>query len=626
MSRKKETIRVSLLLVIILSGFVQIKPVKIEATTEPFFILKAITNGGGTRPDLLFFLKQHCARIGIDIQIYTFEWPTFLGMIRGDIDNYNFDIFCVNMVGFAGDPDWSKVYGENGTLNLGGYDTSMDWEEELGTGRNEWYLQTGIELMPPESEERVQHYWAWQQYMMDKILPIQTLFNPNSLMATWSNLQGFDYAEGLLPSWGKMSFTGLHTGQHSQDELIINGKDYDSINPLISWKCNYDISNLILDRAIWYDSQLNVYPHLATDVLLINDTYIRINIREGVKWHSDPDGFFTNEYLDVDDFYFTYYAFKHLSDSSQLFKWIKDVVKVDQYTLDIFIDEDPDTIENDNFAPFQKYLEVAILPEHYLNQTQLPDGQTPDTADASWGKFDSDGFGTGLFEFDSHEEGVQTTLSVVSDCWYLDPLVDKSDMDFINRFGDFTGGLNKLRIRNLPFRVAQLAEFEIGKIDMVPVSRLLDKRDEYLQDPNFEIHSRFSNILEYFGYNMRENRDHIGSRDPCPNDPTITIGLAVRKAISYALDVDEINEVLFRGEYLQTNLPFYETLAKWKNPNIIRYDHDLDEARRYMVLANYTSGVQEPDTLEWWEITGIVLTSVFIAGVIVFTFFKTKKK
>ncbi|MCE7745534.1 MAG: hypothetical protein GPJ52_10425 [Candidatus Heimdallarchaeota archaeon] len=625
MSRKKETIRVSLLLVIILSGFVIIKPVKIESKTKPFFTLKAITNGGGIRPDLLFFLKQHCARIGIDIQVYTFDWGTLVGMLLGDIDNYNFDIFCVGLVGFAGDPDWSKVYGENATLNMGGYHTSMDWEEELGTGRNEWYLQKGIDLMPPESEERVHHYWEWQDYLMDKILPMQPLFNPKSMMATWSNLQGFDYAEGILPSWGRMSFTGLHTGQNNQDELIINGKDYDTINPLRD-KCNYDISNLILVRAIWWDSQLNVHPHLATDVSLINDTHIRISIREGVKWNSDPDGFFTNEYLDVDDFYFTYYAFKHLYHDKQLYKWIKDIVKVDQYTLDIHIDRDPSTIENDNFAPFQKYLEVAILPEHYLNQSQLPDGQSPDTADSSWGKFDSDGFGTGLFEFDSHEEGVQTTLSVVNDCWYLDPLVDKSDMDFINRFGDFTGGLNKLRIRVLPARIAQLAEFEIGKIDMVPITSYYDLRDEFLQDPNFEVHSRFSANLLYFGYNMRENRDPIGSREPCADNPTITKGLAVRKAISYALDVEEINNVLFGGEYLITHYPFYETLAKWKNPNIVRYEHNLDTARRFMALAGYTDDTLEPERLNPWEISGKVLISVFIAGVIVFTFFKTKKK
>ncbi len=622
MSRKKETIRVSLLIVIILSGFILIKPDKIESATKPFFTLVFKTNGGGVRPDYGNFLKQHCARIGINIEVIVQNWPTFVGEL---ITFRDFDIFCVGMVGFAGDPDWSKVYGENGLLNICGYQTSMDWDEELGTGRNEWYLQTGIELMPPESEERVQHYWDWQQYMMDQILPIQPLFNPKSMMATWSNLQGFDYAEGILPSWGRMSFTGLHTGQNSQDELIISGKDYDTINPL-SDKCNYDISNLILDRAIWWDSQLNVHPHLATDVSLINDTHIRISIREGVKWNSDPDGFFTNEYLDVDDFYFTYYAFKHLYHEKQLYKWIKDIVKVDQYTLDIHIDRDPSTIENDNFAPFHKYLEVAILPEHYLNQSQLPDGQTPDTADSSWSKFDSDGFGTGLFEFDSHEEGVQTTLSVVNDCWYLDPIVDKSDMDFINRFGDFTGGLNKLRIRVLQARIAQIAEFEIGKIDMVPISGFLDIRDEYLQDPNFEVHSRFSANLLYFGYNMRENRDPIGSREPCADDPIITKGLAVRKAISYALDVEEINNVLFGGEYLITHYPFYETLAKWKYPNIIRYDHNLDRAREFMALAGYTDDILEPDRPNGWEISGMVLISVFIAGVIVFTFFKTKKK
>ena len=221
---------------------------------------------------------------------------------------------------------------------------------------------------------------------------------------------------------------------------------------------------------------------------------------------------------------------------------------------------------------------------------------------------------------------MQTTLSVVNDCWYLDPLVDKSDMDFINRFGDFTGGLNKLRIRVLPARIAQLAEFEIGKIDMVPITSYYDLRDEFLQDPNFEVHSRFSANLLYFGYNMRENRDPIGSREPYADNPTITKGLAVRKAISYALDVEEINNVLFGGEYLITHYPFYETLAKWKNPNIVRYEHNLDTARRFMALAGYTDDTLEPERLNPWEISGMVLISVFIAGVIVFTFFKTKKK
>lgn len=623
MSRKKETIRVSILFVIIFSGFVLAKPDKIDSTTEPFFTLKALTGGGAIRSDLLFFLKQHCARIGIHIEVYSLEWGLFVTELYSIF--HDFDIYCVSLVGNAGDPGpWIRAYGEDGALNFGGYNTSMDWDDELGTGINEWYLQTGETMMASESEERVQHYWEWQDYMMDKILPIQPAFVAKRFFATWSNLQGYNCKEGLLASWGNMTFTGLHTGQNSQDEVIISGGDWQNLNPLFLTGANYEMSNLILDRAIWFDYQLNVHPHLATSVSMINDTHIRISIREGIKWHTDPDGLFTNEYVDVDDFYFTYYAWKHIADDKHFYKWIEDIVKVDQYTLDIFVDSDQTSIVNEPYAPFMKYLEVAILPEHYLNQTQLPDGQTPDIIDSSWDKFSTDVFGTGLFELYSHDEGVQTTLLVVDDCWYLDPLVDKSDMDFTNRFGDFTGGLNELRIRAIRNRITEITEFELGKIDIVSISGLLDKKDEYTQSPDFEVQSSFLANLLFYGYNMRKDRANIGSWEPCESDPSITKGLAIRKAISYALDRYEINNVLFRGEYDVTDYPIYEALGKWCNPNIIRYNHDLEKAREYMALAGFTDFV--PPRLDGWEITGIVLASIFIVGTITFVFYRINKK
>ena len=621
MSRKKETIRVSILLVIILSGFVIIKPDKVESATEPFFTLRAITFSGGIRPDVLFFLKQHCARIGINIQIYTFPYNIFISeLIRNQ--QFDWDISYVGWTAGEGDPDWSEVYGEKGSLNVAGYDTSMDWDEELGTGRNEWYLQNGISIMPPESEERVQHYWDWEQYLMSELLPCQPTFIPKELMATWSNLQGYDYEEGLQTSWGKMGFTGLHTGQNNPNELVVSGKDWFNLNPIFDTGINYDIVNKIMDRIYMYDSDLIHYPHLATDITSINDTHIRIKIREGVKWHTDPDGIYTNEYLDVDDFYFSLYSYKYLSDTSNLYFWLKDMVKVDQYTLDIFIDRNTSTPENEPYAPFQKFLRVHILPEHYLNQTQLFDGQTPDIYHSSWNRFSSEAFGTGLFELESHIDGVQTILSVVNDCWYLDTTVNKTDMDFENRFGDYSGGLNKLKVRAITNKIAEISEFERGKVDMCIISSYFDKRDEYLQDSDFNVYSNFFDIL---GYNMRENRDHIGSRDPCPGDSDMTVGLAIRKAISYALDRQEINEVLYGGEYVITNYPIYEGMGRWRNPNIIRYEHNLDTARELMVKANYSRDTNMPDSFNGWEIAGLVLTSVFIAGVIVFTFFKTKK-
>jgi len=61
---------------------------------------------------------------------------------------------------------------------------------------------------------------------------------------------------------------------------------------------------------------------------------------------------------------------------------------------------------------------------------------------------------------------------------------------------------------------------------------------------------------------LRENRVNIGSQEPCEGDSNITIGLAIRKAISYAIDRNEINNVLFRGEFAVTDYPYYEVMGK----------------------------------------------------------------
>ncbi len=626
MSRKKDIVRVCILLSIIFTGFILTKPEKIVSGTSYHFRLKAVTNSGyrSTRPDMLFFLKQHCARIGIQVDTYTYDWPTFVNMlVPGSL--YDFDIYYVAFTAGEGDPDWSNVYSETGALNTPGYNTSMDWDEELGTGINEWYLQHGIEIMPSDSEERIQHYWEWENYLMDKILPIQPTLIPKRISAYWSNLLGYNYVDGLQNSWGKMSWDGLHTGQNSINEIVISEEDWQNLNPAFGGDQKVAMINRILDPVYMYDADLNIYPHLATDIVLINDTHIRLHIREGVKWHVDPDGLFPNEYIDVDDFYFSFYAMKHISNSQDQYKMIEDMEKIDQYTLDLFIDADPTTPENEPYAPYSRYLNVYILPEHYLNQTQEVDGRTPDVTHSSWNRFTKEAFGTGLFELYSHVEGVQTTLKVVPDCWYLDPLVDKSDMDFVNRFGDFSGGLDTLRTRAITNKVAEFAEFELGKLDLISISGFLEKRDEYLENPDFDIQSSYGYNFAFYGYNMREERGPLGNRTACPGDPTMTVGLALRKAISYALDRHEINEVLFGGEYIITDYPIYEGMGKWCNPNIIRYNHNLDRARYYMKLAGYYDEIPERG-LNPWEISGLVLVSLFVVGVIIIVYIRTGKK
>ena len=311
LNKVKTTILVGVILSLFVVSSFAVQPAKTDAI-DPFFTLVAKTNGGGVRPDYLNFFKQHCARIGINVDVIVQDWPTFVGELVAYRD---FDVCYVALSGGGADPDFTGVYNENGSLNLFGYHTDMDYNATLGTGLNEWYMREGNLIMPPDSTERVQHYWAWEQYLMDEILPCQPVFAPKVYTALWSNLEGYSLLDGIKQSWGKMSFTGTHDGQLDATEIVTTDAAWSDLNPLFQDdQSSSTISTATMDTLIFYDADLSVHPHLAESYTFVNDTTVEIVCREGIMWQDDPDGTFTDEEFDADDVYFTLYAWANVSN------------------------------------------------------------------------------------------------------------------------------------------------------------------------------------------------------------------------------------------------------------------------------------------------------------------------
>ncbi len=617
---KKRVIALLLIILFFAVNFSVSLPVK-SKSFGTFFTLKGLTSGGGVRPDYLGIMKVHLNQIGINLDIVNVDWSTFVGEL---IAFHNYDLVYLGLSGGGYDPDFTGIYNENGTLNLFGYHTSMDWDDCLG-GINEWYMKQGTLIMPPDSEERIQHYWAWQQYLMDKICPMLPTFSPKAYNAYWANLVGYNMSDGILQSWGKISWDGSHEGQVSTDEFVITDAAWSDLNPLFQDDTSSSfISNAIMDPLIWYDADLTVYPHLAESYTHINDTHVRITIREGIKWAPDPDEIFTDEYLDVKDVYFTLYCWKYVSNDQHLWEWLEDIEIIDNYTLDLFIDGNSTTEANDAYAPYLSTISTRILPEHYLNQTQIVDNVTPNITHSSWEKFSNHAFGTGLFEIEKYSEDNETILAVRPDCWRLNPLITNDPfLNWANRFGDFSGGINQLRIRIIPDQQISLLEFEAGKVDLEGVTWNPTSKDHFCKDSRFKVQSDETYSFGFLGYNMRENRDHIGSREPCPGDSSITKGLAVRKAISYAINLVEINNIIHYGEYTINHTPLYPKMGKWNNPNIIRYDFDLDMAKYYMYIAGYD--IDYTPTVAIYGFTGLITVVTIFAATIFYTYRKKKK-
>ncbi len=605
--RRKKTFILVFLTIFLISSSFTIFNVKKTEGIEPYFTLNFKVLNQDPYPDFANLIKQHLSRIGINIEIVVQDLGDFLNTI---LVYYDYDIISI---GFGMDELSNyliEVYNEDGTLNLFGYHTEMDYDESLGTGKNEWYMQEIYSYIQPNSNERYELCWEWQNYLMDKILPMLPLFTQNNKIYYYNNLEGYNYQDGLLQSWGKLNWDGLHDGQISQDEVVYADFVCGIFSPFWDADCLRIVDNFIIDcimdSLFWRDSDLTYWPHIVKDWSYLAENHLRLTLREGIKWQSDPRNDFPNEYLDAVDIYFTLYCYKEISIKSSDWYWLEDFYIVDKYTIDLIISEDyylEDSLYNQYLDDLS---EMNIVPEHFLNQTQLTDSITPDITHQSWLEFDENPFGTGLFNFVHYKPYKETVLTINSESWWLNSSMTNDELlNWQLRFGDFSNSPNHIRIRNDFYGYNSiLNEFYEGKLDLYEESNYLPNSD-WLEVNDINIQIKPTGFFDFIGFNLRETAVFIGDNTPCYDFPEISKGLAIRKAIAYAINREEINDVIYGGEAIICDYPISPILGKWCDPNIGKYCLNLDWGNAFMraagfMLSNYFN-IPYPDGFPDWE-------------------------
>ncbi|MHA1685499.1 MAG: hypothetical protein ACTSYD_03725, partial [Candidatus Heimdallarchaeaceae archaeon] len=410
---------------------------------EPIATLTFKTNGGGVRPDYGLYIQQYLAEIGIKVEVKVEEWIVFVGTL---LVTHDFDLAFVALTGGAGDPDPTGVYNEDASLNMYGINTQMPYGNE-----SEQMIKEGVTIT--DLKERQQHYYAWQQLIMDKIVPMLPFFSPRSYVAVWSNLKGYDNRWGIVDSLPYMYYEGEHEGQKSTKEFVDHDANWKELNPLLQDDASSSyISSLIMEPIMQMSPD---YEALTTGLIdsweMINDSYFKFHMREGVYWNpsynvtertpdSDPldpattplmvglkgessDG--TNQPVTAKDAVFTYLAWANsiTSEDPELYDWIKAIWidPDDEYSFYIVVDGDPDTPELDPYAPFWVSLPTRILPEFFLNSTDttvtysaggvptvgIYDGilDTP-----AWKTFSVSAFGCGKYMLDYYIKNSVTVL------------------------------------------------------------------------------------------------------------------------------------------------------------------------------------------------------------------------
>ena len=218
---------------------------------DPFFTLVAYAKGP-LAMDYFNLIREQLWRVGIHLDIIqpsVFQWDQS-GMHDLEIQAiYNSSIHS---------PFMREHYSENGTYCLYGYDETLDWVDDLNTGRNQWYIENGLEMITNNSENVVEFCWEWQNYMMDKVLPCLPLFQNKNDNESFHILRfNLDESHPVIASRelapGNIHFTkGLvirkvisYAINREEIKRVVLGDDYTivdhPISPLLGNWCNPNV-------------------------------------------------------------------------------------------------------------------------------------------------------------------------------------------------------------------------------------------------------------------------------------------------------------------------------------------------------------------------------------------------
>jgi peptide/nickel transport system substrate-binding protein len=189
--------------------------------------------------------------------------------------------------------------------------------------------------------------------------------------------------------------------------------------------------------------------------------------------------------------------------------------------------------------------------------------------------------GSGPFMFESHEPGSSVHMTAVEDHWRKTP------------------GFSELELRIIPDQAAQLAQIRAGEVDLAPIALDLVAQAEedglrIISVPNVGVSSL------YLGGHYPP--DNVDPEAPWIQADNPEQGLAVRKAISHAIDREGIANDLLGGEATPvvgplTYVPgFGATDPEWVGDGAQVPEYDPELARQLLAEGGYPDGFEIEQT------------------------------
>ena len=595
--RKKSNIQVALISTIIL--FSAFATVRIQAASQDdfFFRVRILSKFDAETAHLANLLAQELKRIRIDSLIYAYPGGAF----ESSVLSKDFDIVLIDVDWPGFDVNPTYVFSEGGSANYWGLDNEIVFQDFSEQKMLEGIAETNLTL-------REGIYHDWQENLMANVLPVIPMFNKITTYISHDNLLGWNHEEGIAYSLPSMEWSGFHTGQTNTSIFVdyISPNDWDILNPLFI-EDEFFVS-LITEPLLRINKNRIPVGVLAESwVFNSNETILTLNLREDVTWQPDLDKIYLDEPFDADDVLFSIKMYQEVSSVGTFFKWIDQIEKIDNSTVQINIDGNLNQPGLQPYAPALSDLTKLMLPEHYLNVSVDVEG-IPDTSSENWLTYGENCLGTGMYYLKSYSEGVESIFNSNLDWWGSSPQGYNEDLD-----------IAEYKVRFLDDLTVKTLEFESGKLSIFKDYR--NYMTDYASAP-YQKQTRDEYDVVYFGYNLKS--------DYCPEiidqtlteDETMTKGLAVRKAIAHMIDKNIMLDLLdVEAEIIET--PLSHKFGTYVKSDVTTYLANHDLAKYYMNKAGF-----DPLTLLNPSITPMqVFASIVMLSVItVFSIRKRSKK
>ncbi len=531
--------------------------------------------------DYALTIVQDLREIGIDAEEIAMDYATYLETV---VNDRNFDLAILEVEGETA-PHLEQLFGEKASLNLFNFVNKLD-DGLLSNLTKEISMELNYNT-------RISLYHDLQAHIMSNIVPMVPLFTPVRSYAFWDNLMGFSAELGLSNSLPYMSFSGIHEGQESTDNLKIGVSRWFTLNPIRSTLNTEKLFlSLIMDKLIAVDAESKISNNgLINYWEYLNDTTLLLRLRQNVIWQNDVDEIFTDVPFTSNDTAFTLELLRDVASNLNygMYSWIKGYEVLNSTDIKIYIDGNATTTQNEPYAFALEDLSVYPLPDHYLN---VSSSVADVVLSSEWSKYSSNPIGTGKYQV-NFEEAVSE--------YYLE--LDK----FINWHE--TGVLPSTPV-NLQFDKIMAntytdtyslgLDLEAGiVIDFGDFGRDPSSIKNTISSDNILTDYAKENSIIFLAFNLN-NPNFGGELNYEPStDEGMSKALAMRKAIASIIDKVKMNGILHNSIYNTTDSPVSMYHTDYYYSGVQKYPYNIQSAVNYINLAGHN--VSLPQTTNTTE-------------------------